>query len=183
MKFKLLLFSMLISLIAISCAKKELEGYTTYEDETHGFTIQYPEDWTARGGLGKDNESITGAIVVFQSPSEGKTDVFRENSYIFSESVPDSVTDLESYIRFNKTNLPNQLQEFEIKEEGTQVIDGKKSHWMIFSYVQRLQKVMSIAYVFYKDDQGFAIVSTSRPDVFMKYRRTFENISTSINFN
>ncbi len=183
MKVKFLLLSTLIAFLLFGCGKDEMEGYKTYENDTHGFSIQYPEEWTYREGLGKDSESGVGAIVVFQSPKEGKKDLFRENAYIFTEELPDSVTNVDEYLDYSKYSLPEQMKEFEILSEGEALINGEKSKWIIFSYVSRMQKSQSLAYMFYKDGQGFVFTSTARPNTLMSFRRLFENMSTSIKFD
>lgn len=173
---------LLIMVILFGCKPDKREGYTLYENDSYGFSIEYPEDWTSREGFGKESESGMGAIVVFQSPSEGKKDLFRENTYIFSEDLPDSVKNVTQYMEYSKSALPAQMNEFEVLEEGSAEMDGEKSEWIIFTYVQRLQKLQSIAYIFHRGDYGLVVISSSRPDSFMSFRRTFENIATSIKF-
>lgn len=175
------LFFLTLILLMFSCKSEDkYEGYKTYKNSNAGFTLQYPEDWTYREGLGKDID--LGSIVIFQSPSEGKQDLFRENVHIFTESLPDSVKNVDEYLAFSKQSLPQLLQEMEILEEGKTLIDGQTSRWIIFNYVSQLQRVTSIGYMFYRNGKGFVITATSRPEDFMSYRRTFEKIATSIKF-
>lgn len=181
-KIKTTILLFFIITIFFGCKPDKREGYTLYENENYGVSIEYPEDWNSREGFGKESESGTGAIVVFQSPSEGKKDLFRENTYIFTEDLPDTVQNVTQYMEYSKSALPAQMGEFEVLEEGTAKMDGEKSEWIIFSYVQRLQKMQSIAYIFHRGDYGLVIISTSRPESFMSFRRTFENIATSIKF-
>jgi len=176
----LLLFSLFFLL---SCGKDKWEGYKLYENDEFGFSIYYPEDWSFREGFGRDSEQITGSIVVFQSPSEGKMDLFRENVNIFIETLPDSVDNVDAYLQYSKSYLPTQLANMNITEEGKQVINGVDSRWIIFGYTSRLKDLASMGYIFYRDGMGFVINSTSMPEDFMKFRRTFEKISTSIQFN
>ncbi|WKZ70296.1 MAG: hypothetical protein QY331_03365 [Melioribacteraceae bacterium] len=172
----------LIVIFLIACQKENMEGYKLYENEEYQFTIQYPENWVYREGLAKDSGLDLGSIVVIQAPNEGKKDLFRENVHIFTEALPDSVTNIDEYLTYSKSYLPTQLQQIDFKEEGKVIIDGKPARWIIFDFVNRLQMVTTIGYIFYMDGYGLVITSTSRPEDFMKYRRTFENISTSIKF-
>ncbi|KUG24752.1 hypothetical protein ASZ90_005443 [hydrocarbon metagenome] len=174
---------LLLVFFLFGCGRDKMDGYKLYENDDYGFSLYYPEDWTFREGLGRDNENITGSIVVFQSPSEGKMDFFRENVNIFIETLPDSVTDVDSYLRYSKSYLPTQLANMNITEEGKQVINGVDSRWIIFGYTSRMKDLASMGYIFYRDGMGFVINSTSLPEDFMKFRRTFEKISTSIQFN
>ena len=168
-------------LILFSCKSEDkYEGFKKYENEEKGFSIKYPENWNYREGFAKEIE--TGSIVVFQSPSEGKRDLFLENVHVFTEPLPDSVKNVDDYLEYSKIYLPSQLQEMEILEEGKSQIDGQQSRWIIFNYVNRLQRVTSIGYIFYKNDEGFAVVATARPEDFMGKRRLFEKIVTSIKF-
>ncbi len=171
----------LFALILFSCKSEDkYEGFSNYENEEKGFSIQYPENWNFREGFSKDLE--TGSIVVLQSPSEGKKDLFLENVHIFTEPLPDSVKNVDDYLEYSKIFLPTQLQEMEIQDEGKIQIDGIQSRWIIFNYVNRLQRVTSIGYIFYRNGEGFVIVGTSRPESFMGFRHLFEKIATSIKF-
>lgn len=172
----------LLAIVVFSCGSKEKEGFKTYTNENEGFSISYPEDWVYREGFGKDASFETGSIVVFQSPSEGKKDLFRENVHVFTETLPDSVIDIESYYNYSKNYLPNQLNELEFIENRKTIINGEPAHWVIFKYSSRLQLVNSLGYMFYRDGHGLVITCTSRPEDFMKFRRTFEDIATSIEF-
>ncbi len=183
MKTKLLLIVSIIILIFInSCSKNELKGYKEYTNDEYGFSIFYPTDWNYREGFGRDSKTSTGAIVVFQDSLESKGDLFRENTYIFTESLPDSVTNVDEYLKYSKSSLPSQMKEFKVLDDGETIINERKSDWVIFSYVSRLQRVQSLAYLFIVDGKGFVITSTSRPEDFMRFRRTFENIAKSIKF-
>ncbi|RJP62352.1 MAG: hypothetical protein C4543_02135 [Ignavibacteriales bacterium] len=172
----------LIVIFLIACQKENMEGYKLYENEEYQFTIQYPEDWTYREGFAEALNPEHGSIVVFQSPNEGKFDLFRENVHIFAEALPDSVADIASYLKYSKNFLPTQFDEITFLDEGRLAIDGKISRWIMFEYVRQLRRVSSIGYMFYMDGYGLVINSTARPEDIMKYRRTFENISTSIKF-
>ena len=70
----------------------------------------------------------------------------------------------------------------EILEEGKSQIDGHQSRWIIFNYVNNLQRVTSIGYMFYINGKGLVITATSRPENFMAHRKTFDKIVTSIRF-
>ena len=182
-KFFLFLVSSLLFLFLFSCKPEILEGYTLYENSEHNFSIQYPENWQYREGFAKDSENLTGAIVVLQSPFEGKGDFFKENTYIFTENIPDTVTNVGEYLDYTLKTLPSQMNEFNKSEDGREIINGKESIWIKFSYVSRMQRLESLAYIFYKDGMGYVINSTTRPELFIKYRRTFENISRTMKFN
>lgn len=169
-------------ILFVSCGEKETQGYQTYENDNEGFTISYPENWNYKEGFAKDSKLATGSIVVFQNPSEGKRDLFQENVHIFTEPLPDSVKNIDQYFEYSQSYLPAQLKDIEFVEKGKIVIDGVNAKWMIFTYANRLQKVNSIGYIFYRDGHGLVITGTARPEDFMRFRRTFENIATSIKF-
>lgn len=182
MKKIFLTLSLLVSiLLMFSCtSKNEYEGFKVYENKNAGFSIQYPEDWKFREDFGKDAD--LGSIVFLQSPSEGKHDLFFENVHIFKEVLPDSVKNVNDYLAYSKESLPSQLSEMEILEEGKTEIDGESSRWIIFNFVNNLQRVTSIGYMFYRDGKGLVLTATSRPEDFMSKRRLFEKIAKSIKF-
>jgi hypothetical protein len=170
-------------LFLISCGKEEKAGFKTYTNDEQGFTLSYPETWGYREGFAKDSETATGTIVIFQAPYEGKKDIFRENAVIFNEELPDSVKDVDSYFEYSQEYLPTQLEDLEIKDSGKRIVNGTPARWLIFQYTNRLQRVTALGYMFYHNDKGLVITSTARPEDFMRWRRTFEDIATSIEFN
>ena len=174
--------ALLLIIFLISCGNEQNKGYKEYENTAYEFTISYPEDWVYKEGFGKDSKYGNGSIVVLQVPNQGKRDLFRENIHIFTESLPDSVKNIDEYFSYSKSYLPAQLEDLEFLEEGKININGAASRWIIFKYVSRLQIVNSIGYIFYRDGYGLVVTGTARPEDFMGYRRTFENIATSIKF-
>ena len=183
MRFLSFLLSVATIVLIFTGCGKDKENVKTYKNEKLGFTIEYPKDWLYREGFAKDLDGEHGSIVVFQAPSEGKKDIFRENVNIFSEAVDDSITDVSKYLKYSKNVLTQQLEDVKFFEEGKRKINGESSSWIYFEYVSRFQQLQSIGFIFLRDGYGLVITSTARPEDFMKYRRTFEDIATSIEFN
>jgi hypothetical protein len=65
-------------------------AYLTYENTQYGFRMSYPAGWTVQ-------ENTGGAAVTFQAPSEGRDDLYRENTRVVVEDLSAQSMSLDQY--------------------------------------------------------------------------------------
>ena len=135
----LLWFLLILPFIGASIAvwigfnKNMYRQFLAYANKDYSFVIKYPENWSAR----ELNDPITGEIVVFSSPREGDSDLFRERVYISVEFLASELTTLDEYTQLIIDKIPKEKgEEIEIYEDKKITLDGHPARKVIYSRKQ-----------------------------------------------
>ena len=80
--------------------KNMYRGFSEYTNTNYQLKIKYPETWSVR----QLEDPITGEVVVFSSPKESQSDIFREKIFITVETLPDNIDTLDDYANIILTN-------------------------------------------------------------------------------
>ena len=73
--------------------KNMYRGFAEYRNTNYQIKIKYPKSWS----LKQLEDPITGEVVMFSSPKESESDIFREKIFITVENLPDDINDLDEY--------------------------------------------------------------------------------------
>jgi len=114
----------LIAIIALVYFKQR--HWRGYENETAGFGLKYPPDWSY-----VDNRN--GAAVIFYSPIETDLDAFQENFNIVIQNVPLELTDIDKYTNKAIEQMKAVFKEnFEVVESSPMRINGQMGYKLVF---------------------------------------------------
>lgn len=142
-----------------------------YINKERGFSLEFPAGWDAR-------ENYYGTLVAALSPFEGPEDDFQENVNIVIEELPPGMT-LDEYVRHSINNLDFFLTEPQIHEKGLFSGGGKKAWWVIYSHRMGKLHLKAMSYTFLVGNTAYIITSTSQPEKFEEYRKSFDEVSRS----
>lgn len=107
------------------------DDFLTYNDNTNGFTIQYPSTWEIANQSGKN-------IVLFKSPLENSSDIFQE-------TVGIRVVDLTgglSLDNFTNTNIKSLEQSANILDSTPVTLADKPAHKILYSTNDERKNIM-----------------------------------------
>ncbi len=135
----LLWFLLILPFIGTSIAlwigfnKNMYRQFLAYTNQDYNFVIKYPEDWSAR----ELDDPITGEVVVFSSPLESDSDLFRERVYISVEYLASELTTLDEYTQLIIGKIAQEKgEEIEVYEDKKITVDRHPARRVIYSRKQ-----------------------------------------------
>jgi eukaryotic-like serine/threonine-protein kinase len=146
----------------------------------YGLKISYPTTWE------KVNKTdLRPPLVIgFRRPKKSNSDHFLESVGIAIIDVSsDLVTSpsyaiLKEYVDGNIADLKHRFSDFVLAESAPTTIAGNEAHQLV--YIERGTKNLAIFTV--KGNKVYNIVYRSRPEVFLKYLSTVEQMIASFEF-
>ena len=100
-------------------------NFTSYENRTHGFKLQYPEDWE----LIDDNPVFAAAIV---SPYEDSSD-YRAEVFVNIFEVDQDPRSFEEFKEEAPAQIKPLLNDFKVYEMKETILSSKKAHQIIYA--------------------------------------------------
>jgi serine/threonine-protein kinase len=146
----------------------------------YGLKISYPTTWE------KVNKTdLRPPLVIgFRRPRKNNSDPFLESVGIAIIDISsDLVTSplhiiLKEYVDGNISDLKHRFPDFVLAESAPTTIAGNEAHQLV--YIERGTKNLAIFTV--KGNKVYNIVYRSRPEVFLKYLSTVEQMIASFEF-
>jgi len=146
----------------------------------YGLKISYPTTWEKVNKIDLRPPLVIG----FRRPRESNSDPFLESVGIAIIDVSsDLVTSpsyaiLKEYVDGNISDLKHRFPDFVLAESAPTTIAGNEAHQLV--YIERGTKNLAIFTV--KGNKVYNIVYRSRPEVFLKYLSTVEQMIASFEF-
>lgn len=115
------------------------QEYVTYENPTHGFSMQYPADWTLNDN--KEEMTLDGGVVSFQSPDRASLSIGVENTsqYLDTSTLTLKSRTAQDYVaekKVRQSNVPSFAFR-EITNNETTVADNPAWRFdYIFTYTE-----------------------------------------------
>lgn len=163
-------------IIFIGINKNSYKKFTNYVNNDYQFSLKYPQNWSQR----QLDDPITGEVVVFNSPLETDTDLFREKVYIAVEYLPTKSTSLEQYTqtvfeRIHQTKGSN----IEIHEDYKTSIDKFPAHRVIYSRQEGKLLLRQMETFTIRNNQVYIAIYTAERAKFSKFSNNVEKIINS----
>ena len=172
-----LLTLLFVFLWLTGCKSEKIDGYETYENDTYGLTISYPQEWYARPRAIKNE---IGPIVMFNPPTK---DSLIAHITVFTEKLPEDIKDLEGYFNYSKKMFLSQAHNLELLNTKEDNINGSDTYRVEFTYNRGHFIAKSLIYMFIIDGKGYVVSSVTNTESFEKFEPIFEKVSRSIKFN
>jgi hypothetical protein len=107
-----------------------IDTFLTYQNSTEGIKIRYPANWEK-----VKNASIPQFAVLFLSPQENSSDIFRERLVVQAVDLPSKNTTLDELVNELVGNLKTRLVNFELQDSKPFTIASNNSAQMlIYTY-------------------------------------------------
>jgi hypothetical protein len=163
----LLAVVVVVGVFACGGAKKEVEGppsgWKTYQNEEHGFSLYYPEDW--------EQTYAAGTTVAFASPD---VDEFRENVNVVVESCGDM--GLEEYVAANKQSMPQIIPGARISNEKPVEVHGREGYEWILRFSTQGFDLKDKQVCFVAHGKGYVLTCTALESTYDQYADTFHEM-------
>lgn len=160
----------------IGINKNIYREYTAYTNEDYNFAIKYPQSWTAR----ELNDPITGGVVVFTSPLENESDLYREKVFITVEFLASNLTTLDEYTQLMISRIAvKKGEKIEIHEDKKITLDGYPARKVIYSRRQGGLLLKQMEAFTIRDNRVYIITYTAERAKFSKFRDTADKILKS----
>lgn len=147
------------------------QNYKTYESQTYGFKIQYPEDWASKEDEGDIN---------FCSPREGPEDDFLENVNVGVEDLSQNPVTLDEYKEAGISILQGEGYTFEGSSSAT--LDGEPAVQVIFTKTDENINIKIMQIYAIKNQNCFVITYGTTPDKYSDYLATAQEMIDSFKF-
>ena len=178
----LLWFLLILPFIGTSIAlwiginKNMYRKFSVYTNEDYNFVIKYPQDWSAR----ELEDPITGEVVVFSSPLESNSDLFRERVYISIEYLSSELTTLDEYTQLIIGKIAQEKgEEIEIYEDKKIKLDRYPARRVIYSRKQGGVLLRQMEAFTIRDNRVYVITYTAERAKFSKFLATAEKMLKS----
>ena len=123
-------FIIALAIVFIGIDKNSYRRFDNYVNDEYEFAVKYPQDWLVK----ELNDPITGAIVVFNSPTEKYSDIFPEKVYITVESLSTDISNLEQYTQIVLDRIEQSKgSNVKVYDEFETTIDGSPARTVIYS--------------------------------------------------
>jgi len=90
--------------------KNMYRGFEQYRNINYQINVKYPKLWSIK----QLEDPITGEVVVFSSPKESESDIFREKIFITVQDLPDNINNIDEYAEILTNRIINDSS-YEIK--------------------------------------------------------------------
>lgn len=127
------------------------KGFSIYTNKMHGFTMQYPENWSLQEGQ-------YGTLVSFSSPQE-KNDTFLENINVVTEELPANYKNLslEDYVSTSLESLKKSLNDFKLVETKSIQLSGQTGKQVTYTVTQGELKPYTRQFVTLKNGVAYIV--------------------------
>lgn len=167
-------FTIALGIVFIGINKNSERDLASYINNEYQFGIKYPQTWSQR----ELNDPITGEIVVFVSPAESSSDLFREKVYLTTEYLPSETIALEEYTQTVLQRI-EQSSGNEIYENSASEIDGLPARSIIYSRYEGGLQLRQMEVFTIKGDRVYISIYTAQRDKFSKFLNEVEQIIDS----
>ena len=107
-----------------------IDTFLTYQNSTEGIKIDYPANWEK-----VKNASIPQFAVLFLSPQENSSDIFRERLVVQAVDLPSKNTTLDELVNELVGNLKTRLVNFELQDSKPFTIaSNNTAQMLIYTY-------------------------------------------------
>lgn len=148
--------------------------FLKYESPEYNLKIDYPNTWQKRD---KTTESQP-FIVAFRRAKENPSDSYLESVDIHVRDIPTSNISLNQYIELQIKNLKAVNPDFSLIESTPTTIAGNTAHQLL--YISKGDKRLFISTI--KGEKIYNIMYNSKPNNYMKYLSTVEQMIASFEF-
>ena len=147
--------------------------FSTFIDYSHyNVSLKYPHEWEQRKAK---NE----LVVVFLSPKESESDLFRENLSVMIKKNPYQTQNINLIIDFEIENLKNAFLNFILIEKSKNKLSKISGYRLVYSGKKKDITFKIMQYYVLKGKRIYLITYTAQQDKFLKYKRTIKKIVKS----
>ncbi len=169
-------FAIATVIIFIGINKNSYKKFANYVNHDYQFSLKYPQNWSQR----QLDDPITGEVVVFNSPLETDTDLFREKVYIAVEYLPTSSTSLEQYTQTVFERIyQTKGSDIEVYEDYKTSIDKFPAHRVIYSRQEGELLLRQMETFTIRNNQVYVAIYTAERAKFSKFYNNVEKIIDS----
>lgn len=147
--------------------------YKIYYNELNKISMKYPEDWEIK----EINQLV---VVAFLSPMENNSDTFRENVNIIIEGLPDSGTDLQTYVEIGLTQLQNGITDFKLNASRDTTIGNIPAKILEYTGKQGQYDLSCLQAFLVTDNTAIVATYTAAGNKTDKYLSTAVNMINSL---
>lgn len=167
-------FAIAAIIIFIGIDKNSERNFISYTNNDYQFDIKYPPNWTRQ----ELNDPITGEIVVFTSPLESDSDLFREKVYLATEYLPSEPITLDEYSQLvlERIELANNS---EIRSNFALEIDGLPARAIVYSRQEGGLQLKQMEVFTIKNDRIYLAIYTAQQAKFDQFLDTADRIIDS----
>ena len=157
--------------LLFGCSSKDPDRYYSKKDD---FSIKPLKEW-------ENKSDVMGCSVMTLSPLENATDQFRENVNVVVEKLPGQMA-LDEYFNASIANMKKLFTDFQENEKGNVSIDDTDAKWLIYSTRMGSLKLNNKVFFLVHDNRGYVITCSATPDGFPRFRKSFDEIAQSFQF-
>lgn len=154
----------------------ESAQFTTYNNSTHRFQIQYPHNW-------EKDENIQGAVVMFKSPKESTDDTLQDNVNILTEDLQGENYTLQEYSDLSINNIKAYILNANIINESNITLNGQNAHLVIYTGTSNGLNLKWRQAWTIKNGTAYIITFTAQEKDYSKFERTAQDIMSSFKAN
>ena len=144
-----------------------------YNNTVYGISIKYPQQWQKA----VTPDRITGNLVKFMSPEEGKADNYPENLNLIVQDLPGTSRELEQFTKFY-LDVVKSSPDAKIIQEGKTQLASRPAYQVIYTLKEDKIDIKRLQVWTVKDNRAYVITYTA--DI-AKYSEYFSTVQTMIN--
>ena len=169
-------FIIALAIVFIGINKNSYRSFDNYVNNEYEFTVKYPQDWL----LKELNDPITGAIVVFNSPIEDKTDIFQEKVYITVDRLSTDITNLEQYTQTVLERIEqSEGSNVKVYDEFKTTIDSSPARTVIYSRQENELGLKQMETFTIRNGQAYIAIYTAEAAEFSEFSNAAQKIIDS----
>jgi len=132
----------------------------TYTNESYGFSMEYPEDWSY-------TEANASSVVTINSPKQSSSDVFSENVNVVVQTLPPDMT-LAMYAEKSMKDLNTYVGNFDLMEQKDVTIAGQPGKRLVYQgvYPGQENEYKFLQEYVVKDGSAYLLTYTAVPAEF-----------------
>lgn len=138
--------------------------FLNYNNSEHGIRIKYPSDW----GFG---EQVKNDVVLFLSPVESSSDIFRENLNILIETLSTDAQPktLDEYTKLSIEEIKKYINDVNIIDSGSTTLDGNPAYKVVYTgkYLNYELKWMQVWTI--KNNKAYILTYAAAVEGYTKY--------------
>ena len=146
------------------------EEWKTYTDQTNGFAISYPSDWSVA------KPAVN--VIAIMSPRENPSDTFSENVNIVIDKSNARLLSLDEYVDLSLKELEKDAY-FKLVQKGEAAISGEKAIFLVSTGAGE-GKGKSKQYIFGNNSSKYIATYTAPKDNYNKFLKQADEIVNSI---
>ena len=171
-------FIVALAIVFIGIDRNSYRRFDNYVNNDYEFTVRYPQDWLVK----ELNDPITGAIVVFNSPIEDRSDIFSEKVYITIEPLSTEITNLEQYTQTVLSRI-EQLEASNVKVydefETKTKIDNFPARTVIYSRRENGLSLKQMETFTIRNNRVYTAIYTAQAAEFSEFSNKAQKIINS----